>query len=102
MDTLAPSEVNIGIDTSQSQLDLYVRPYGHFVSFDNSPSGIKEAVTYIKLFSVDRVLIEATGRLELAFVVAAHQAKLPVVVCNPTQVVLLHSTHLQALGPYRQ
>ena len=86
MNTLENSEVNIGIDTSQTQLDLYVRPYGHFVSFANSPSGIKEAVQYIKLFCVTRVLIEATGRLELDFVCAAHRAKLPVVVCNPTQV----------------
>ena len=86
MNTLENSEVNIGIDTSQTQLDLYVRPYGHFVSFANNPSGIKEAVEYIKLFSSTRVLIEATGRLELDFVCAAHNAKLPVVVCNPTQV----------------
>ena len=86
MKALENSEVNIGIDTSQSQLDLYVRPYGHFVSFTNNASGIKEAIEYIKLFSVTRVLIEATGRLELDFVCAAHRAKLPVVVCNPTQV----------------
>ena len=51
MKPLENSEVNIGIDTSQTQLDLYVRPYGHFVSFANNPSGIKEAVEYIKLFS---------------------------------------------------
>ena len=42
MNTLENSEVNIGIDTSQSQLDLYIRPYGHFVSFTNNPSCIKE------------------------------------------------------------
>lgn len=86
MKTSNNNEINIGIDTSQTQLDLYVRPLGHFVSFDNTPSGIKDVVRYIKQFDVVRVLIEATGRLEMDFVCAAHKAKLPVVVCNPTQV----------------
>lgn len=86
MSTLNNNEINIGIDTSQTQLDLYVRPKGHFRSFDNTPTGIKEAVQYIKQFKAARVLIEATGRLEMDFVCAAHKAKLPVVVCNPTQV----------------
>ncbi|MBQ0713157.1 MAG: IS110 family transposase [Porticoccus sp.] len=86
MKTPKSNEINIGIDTSQAQLDVYVRPLGHFVSFDNTPNGIKELVQYIKQFDVTRVLIEATGRLEMDFVCAAHKAKFPVVVCNPTQV----------------
>lgn len=86
MNTLENSDFNIGIESSQTQLDPYVRPYGHFVSFTNNPSGIKVAVQYIKLFSAMRVLIEAMGRLELDFVCAAQHAKLPVVVGNPTQI----------------
>lgn len=86
MNTQQHNEINIGIDTSQTKLDLYVRPLGHYVSFDNTPSGIKEAIKYIRQFQVTRVLIEATGRLELEFVCAAKKANFPVVVCNPTQV----------------
>jgi len=86
MNTSNNNEINIGIDTSQTQLDLYVRPDGHFVSFDNTLTGIKAAIKYIKQFDVTRVLIESTGRLEMDFVCAAHKAKLPVIVCNPTQV----------------
>lgn len=56
------------------------------MSFDNNASGIKEAIKYIKLLKPDRVLIEATGRLEMDFVVAADKAKLPIVVCNPMRV----------------
>lgn len=33
-----------------------------------------------------RVLIEATNRLEMDFACAAHQAQLPIVICNPMQV----------------
>jgi hypothetical protein len=32
-----PTEVNIGIDTSQSQLDIYVRPVGDYFCVENSP-----------------------------------------------------------------
>lgn len=77
--------INIGIDTSQTQLDIYVRPLGIFFSHPNSPSGAKEAVRDIRALKPTRVIIESTGRLEFNFVLAAHKAKLPVAVCNPGQ-----------------
>jgi len=79
-------EINVGIDTSTKQLDIYVRPFGHFFSVGNDTQGIKDAVKQIQAFKPTRVLIESTGRLELAFVCAAHKANLPLVVCNPSQV----------------
>lgn len=86
MNTINHSEINIGIDTSQTVLDIYVRPVGSFQSFDNTPGGIKAAIAFIKPFKPTRVLIEATGRLEMAFFCAADKAGLPVCVCNPIQV----------------
>ena len=86
MNTLINNEINIGIDTSQTALDVYVRPHGHYVSFENNAQGIKESVKYIRSFTPQRVVIEATGRLELDFVIAADKAKLPVCVCNPMQI----------------
>ena len=86
MNTSINNEINIGIDTSQTQLDIYVRPNGDFQSFANTPEGIKQALRFIKPFNAVRVLIEATGRLELDFFCAAHDVGLPVVVCNPSQV----------------
>lgn len=80
------SEINVGIDTSSKQLDIYVRPTGRFVSVSNDDVGIKEAVKMIQTLKPARVLIESTGRLELAFVCAAHKAGLPMVVCNPDRV----------------
>tara|TARA_B110000503_G_C7079275_1_gene384413 strand:+ start:272 stop:865 length:594 start_codon:yes stop_codon:yes gene_type:complete len=77
--------INVGIDTSQDQLDIYVRPLGEFFSYPNSPQGAKDAVKAIRAFKADRITIEATGRLEFEFVLAAHKAKLPVAVCNPGQ-----------------
>ena len=80
------TEINIGIDTSQSQLDIYVRPTGDYFSVENNPKGAKEAARRLRTYQPTRVLIEATGRLEMHFVCAAHQARLPVVVCNAGQV----------------
>ena len=80
------SEINVGIDTSLSQLDIGVRPTGEFFSVTNDLTGIKEAITRIKKLKPARVLIEATGRLELAFACAAEKANLPIVICNAGQV----------------
>lgn len=76
----------IGIDTSQSQLDIYVRPNDIFFSVSNDNDGINEAIKRIQSFAPERVLIESTGRLELPFSIAAHQAQLPLVICNAAQV----------------
>jgi transposase len=80
------NEINVGIDTSSKQLDIYVRPSGHFFNVNNNIQGIKDAVKHIQALKPTRVLIESTGRLELEFVIAAHKAGLPIVVCNPGNV----------------
>lgn len=80
------TEINVGIDTSQSTLDIYIRPLDIFFNVSNDDEGIKQAVKEIKKHNPDRVLIEATGRLEMSFVSAASHAKLPVCVCSPAQV----------------
>ena len=79
-------EINVGIDTSSQQLDIYVRPIGQYFSVSNDVAGIKDAVKQLQSLKPTRVLIESTGRLELEFVCIAHKAGLPVVVCNPGQV----------------
>jgi len=80
------TEINVGIDTSSTQLDIYVRPSGQFFSVDNNAEGIKDAVKQLQSLKPTRVLIESTGRLELDFVCTAYKAGLPIVVCNPSQV----------------
>lgn len=86
MNTIDYSETNIGIDTSLSALDVYIRPGGQFQSFQNTADGIRSAIRFIQPFKPARVVIEATGRLEMGFFCAADKAGLPVCVCNPVQV----------------
>ena len=86
MKTTSINGISVGIDTSQSQLDVYVRPIGDYFSFENTPKGAKDAVRKIAQYKPDRVLIESTGRLELEFLCAADKYGMDVTVCNPAQV----------------
>ena len=79
-------EINVGIDTGKTQLDIYIRPFGEYFTVENTALGIKEAIKRIKPYKPTRIIIEATGRLELPFACAATKAKLPIVVANALQV----------------
>ena len=79
-------EINVGVDTGKHQLDIYIRPLDISFTVSNNDEGIKEAVTAIKKYSPTRIIIEATGRLEHAFILACSQASLPFVVANPLHI----------------
>ena len=80
------AEINVGIDTSKTQLDIFIRPVGKYFSVKNNASGIKDALKRIKEYQPTRIIIEATGRLELPFVCAASKANQPIVIANALQV----------------
>jgi len=80
------NEINVGIDTSKTQLDIYIRPMDEFFCVANTAQGVKEAVKRLKTVRPTRIVIEATGRLEIPFVVAAQKVKLPVTVANPMHI----------------
>ena len=80
------NEINIGVDTGAKQLDIYIRPLNIFFSVDNTEKGIRKGIKEIKKHHPTRVIIEATGRLEQAFVVACDNANLPYVVANPVHI----------------
>jgi transposase len=80
------TEISVGIDAGKSQLDIFIRPLDQAFSVDNSAAGIKAAIQRLKPLSPARIVIEATGRLELPFVLAAQAASLPVTVANPKYV----------------
>ena len=86
MKSMNDGEINIGIDTGQTMLDIFVRPTGDILSVKNDPDGIHQAIRFIRQFKPTRILIESTGRLEMAFFCAAHKARMPVCVCNPVRV----------------
>jgi len=86
MNTVTNQNINIGVDTGKHQLDIYIRPIGLFFSEANDAQGIKKALKIIKKHQPQRIVIEATGRLEMAFILACAEAKLPFVIANPVHI----------------
>ncbi|MEP7706809.1 IS110 family transposase [Paraglaciecola sp. 25GB23A] len=78
--------INVGVDTGKFQLDIYIRPLGIYFTVTNDEKGIKEAIKKIKNYAPMRIVIEATGRLEMAFIIACAEAGLPFVIANPIHI----------------
>ncbi|MFT7388361.1 MAG: hypothetical protein ACI8VC_001607 [Candidatus Endobugula sp.] len=72
--TTIEQEINVGIDSSQSRLDIYIRPLDIYLTVSNDDEGVKEAIKKLQAYPPTRVIIEATERLEmLLFVMHAPQ-----------------------------
>ncbi len=80
------NEINVGVDTGKHQLDIHIRPLELFFTVSNDADGIKEAIKIIKQHKPTRIVIEATGRLEHAFVIACVDKDLPICVINPALI----------------
>ena len=80
------NEINVGVDTGKTQLDIYIRPLDIYFVVSNDEVGIKEAIKTIKKHKVTRIVIEATGRLEQPFIMACAKANLPFVIANPVRI----------------
>ncbi len=86
MNTNTLQNINVGVDTGKTQLDIYIRPLDIYFNVPNTDKGIKEAIKSIKKHCPKRVVIEATGRLEMPFILACDEAKLPYVIANPLHI----------------
>ncbi len=80
------NEINVGVDTDKQSLDIHIRPLDIFFTVSNDEKGIKQAVSELKKHTPTRIIIEATGRLEHAFILACSNAQLPFVVANPAHI----------------
>jgi transposase len=86
MKTQTNQNINVGVDTGKHQLDIYIRPLDIYFTVSNDDKGIKEAVKTIKKHQPERIVIEATGRLEMPFILACANANLPFTIANPIHV----------------
>lgn len=78
--------INVGVDVGKSQLDIHVRPLGISFTLENSQDGIKQAIKLLRKHAPQRIVVEATGRLEMPFILACADANLPFVIANPVQI----------------
>ena len=86
--------VNIGVDVGKANLDIALHPSGEFYSIPNSEAHIWRFVKILKGYSIERIVVEATGRYKHALVQACDQASLPIIVVNPISV----RRYAQAIG----
>ena len=77
--------VFVGIDVSQSQLDVACRP-GTPVQMTHDEGGIANVVDDLKNLQPTLIVLEATGGLEVPLLSALAAQGLPVVAINPRQV----------------
>jgi transposase len=76
----------IGIDVSQSRLDVHVRPADLHRCFDNTADGITELLAWVRPQAPERIVCESTGPYQKLLVGALLAEGLPAVVANPRQV----------------
>ena len=86
MNTKTNQNINVGVDTGKYQLDIYIRPLDIYFTVKNDEKGIKEAIKNIKKHKPERIVIEATGRLEMPFIIACAKAGLPFTIANPVHI----------------
>jgi len=78
--------VNVGVDVSKHTLDVYLLERDLQLSIPNEEQPIASLIKRLARYRLERIVIEATGRLEHAFVSAAIAKGLPVVVVPPLKV----------------
>lgn len=86
MNTTTNQSINVGVDTGKFQLDIFIRPLDIYFTVTNDEKGFKEAINIIKQHTPDRIIVEATGRLEMPFILACSKANLPFVIANPIHI----------------
>ncbi len=79
-------EINVGVDVGKSKLDIVLHPLDLHFQIPNDEENILKVIHVLKKRNIKRIVVEATGRHEHAFVSACDQANLPIVVVNPISV----------------
>ncbi len=78
--------IYIGIDVSQSQLDIVAYPGWKIWQHKNNSRGITKTVSKLKGVNPKLIVMEATGGLEKPLSKALYEANLPVAVVNPRRI----------------
>lgn len=84
--TKSMNTVNVGIDVGISALDVYLFERQRAFSYANDAEGIRALIRRLRRYSLARIVLEATGRLEQPLVRAAVAAGLPVTVVSPLKI----------------
>jgi transposase len=78
--------INVGIDVGKDQLDLYLLERDRALTVRDEEQAIISLIRSLSRYRVERIVIEATGRLEQPFVRAALARGLPVIIVSPLKI----------------
>lgn len=73
----------LGIDVSKGWFDVFLHPAAAKERFDNTPAGLRRLIRWLQTASVDIVVMEATGGLEMPVFNALQAAGYSVARVNP-------------------
>jgi len=76
--------IYVGIDISKDKLDVWVP--GKHGEFTNDDDGHDKLVRFLRRFTIEVIVMEATGGLETEVAIALAEAKYPLAIVNPRQV----------------
>lgn len=75
----------VGIDISKATLDVYLRPLGKTFQVANKETAISGLIEELQTYSLNLIVLEATGGLETELLIQLQSAQLPVALINPRQ-----------------
>ena len=78
--------VNVGIDVGKQQLDIAIHERQIHFTVTNDAQGIKQAIRRLARYTLERIVVEATGRREYLLVAALAERQFPVMICQPIKV----------------
>lgn len=84
--TKSKSSVNVGVDVGKSFLDVYIHEKQIYFQEENNHKGIQNILKRLAHYSVERLVVEATGRYEFALAEAAYFKELPVCIMKPLSI----------------
>jgi transposase len=83
----------VGIDVSLDTLDVGLYPLKKVERFENSLFGISELSHFLKTYSVEKVVLEATGGLEYSAALSLKNQGYSVCVVNPRKTAAFRLMH---------
>ncbi|MEW8189674.1 MAG: IS110 family transposase [Candidatus Thiodiazotropha endolucinida] len=80
------STVNVGVDVGKWMLDVHIYEKDIHWQDKNTPEGVSRILKRLAHYRVKRLVMEATGRYQLALAAAAYQKSLPVCIIKPMSI----------------
>lgn len=78
--------IHVGVDVGKFQLDFYLWERDRHFVVPNDEEGIRESIKILRRYRLSCIVMEATGRYEMAFATAAFDKGLPVAIVRPVLI----------------